>query len=268
MYSYSCWFLISYLTFLPFSGKVNLMICHVMLFLNAFNKYKKILIHKYHDVFRESYYMKFYNLNQRSVKSPIFWHWHSHEGHIMIIKNNNNNNNMLDHMTMIWQISFSDINEQFCYHWLIKFIKPHFCNILCFQLLWCSILTPLTVNLYCLKIWQAWGTKMSLKRKTWLVWRGSCFPLTWRDLIGFPVFWALWAIPQGHTFGMWMWETAPSGCWESLQSLSREKEPPVCPERSGASAMTATLSVWRLLRSHASLCLGVRNRSEWEWSSI
>lgn len=109
---------------------------------------------------------------------------------------------------------------------------------------------------------------MSLKRKTWLAWRGSCFLLTRRDLIGFPVFWALWDIPQGHTFGMWMWETAPSGCWESLQSLSREKEPPVCPERSGASAMTATLSVWRLLRSHASLCLGLRNRSEWEWSSI
>lgn len=109
---------------------------------------------------------------------------------------------------------------------------------------------------------------MSLKRKTWLACRGRSFPLTRRDLISFPVFWALWAIPQGHTFGMWMWETALSGCWESLQSLSREKEPPVCPARSGASAMTATRSVWRLLRSHASLCLRVRNRSEWEWSLI
>lgn len=111
---------------------------------------------------------------------------------------------------------------------------------------------------------------MSMRRKTWraLTCKGSSFLLTWRDLIGFPVFWALWAIPQGHTFGMWMWETALSGCWELLNSLSREKEPPVFPARSGASAMTATLSVWRLLRSHASLCLRVRNRSEWEWSSI
>ncbi len=63
---------------------------------------------------------------------------------------------LLDHMIMIWQFSNIDnailLNAILLKMLVSKHRMQHLSNILCFQLLWCSTQTLLTLNLYCLKI--------------------------------------------------------------------------------------------------------------------